>query len=68
MGLAVILDALFTAGQNIGQLLVGALLVGLVPVDEMLGRIVRRRMRYDDDDGLARRCNSAPGSEGGETD
>jgi hypothetical protein len=43
LGVAVILDGLVGASPNVGQLIVGAVLVGIVPVDEMLSDIGHRR-------------------------
>ena len=43
LGVVVIIDSLASAGQNLGQLLVGSLLIGIVPVDELLSRIAKRR-------------------------
>lgn len=42
LGVAVVIDALVKAGNNVGQLLVGALLVGIIPVDELMARVGRR--------------------------
>lgn len=42
LGVAVIVDALAGAGQQLGQLLVGSLLIGIIPVDELLDRVGRR--------------------------
>lgn len=41
LGVAVIVDAL-ADGEHLGQLVVGLVLVGLVPVDDLLSRIGRR--------------------------
>jgi hypothetical protein len=41
LGVAVIVDAMASAGQQLGQLIVGLVLVGLVPVDEFLSRLGR---------------------------
>lgn len=61
LGLAVIVDALASNGQNVAQLLVGALLIGIIPLDELLARVGRR-------DGHRRRWDDPVSSEGGETD
>lgn len=45
LGVAVIIDAVIAPGDQLGNLVVGVLLVGLVPVDEMLGRILPSRRR-----------------------
>lgn len=50
LGCAVIIDAVVGSPQHLGQLIVGLLLVGLVPVDELLGAITRPfRWRRDQD-------------------
>ena len=43
LGVGVIVDAMASNGQNLGQLLVGSLLIGIIPVDELLSRIAKRR-------------------------
>jgi hypothetical protein len=56
LGVAVIIDAL-TAPQNvIGELVVGMVLIGLVPIDEYIGVLNTRR-----------RARPAPGSDPGTT-
>lgn len=45
LGVVVIVNAVATNGQNVGQMAIGALLVGLIPVDELLARVGRRRDR-----------------------
>ena len=62
LGVAVICEALAAAGQNIAQLLVGALLVGMVSVDDVAERMANRRRRHLPPTG------DAVSSEGGETD
>lgn len=61
LGVAVIIDALTVSGQNLGQLLVGTLLIGIVPVDELLAEVRRRR-------GNPLPPPPPASSEGGETD
>jgi hypothetical protein len=45
VGIAVILDALISEGANVGQLIVGTILVGVIPVDEFLNRLGRDPVR-----------------------
>ena len=61
LGVFVIVNGVATTGQNVGQLLVGSLLLGLIPVDELLNRLGRRNGSF-----LSRERSSD--SEGGETD
>jgi hypothetical protein len=43
LGVFVIINGVVTQGQNVGQLLIGALLIGMIPLDELIGRLGRRR-------------------------
>jgi hypothetical protein len=43
LGVAVILDAVISPGASIGELLSGLILLGLVPVADLLDRIGPRR-------------------------
>lgn len=61
LGVVVIIDALAANHDTVSELLVGVLLLGIVPVDELLGHVRRRR--------ASRPPTPAPASsEGGETD
>lgn len=42
LGVAVIIDAVAAKGQQIGQLVAGLVLVGIIPVDEFLSALARR--------------------------
>jgi hypothetical protein len=48
LGVAVIVNGIATQGQNVGQLVIGVILVGVVPLDELLGRLGRRWRPRDD--------------------
>jgi hypothetical protein len=51
LGVFVIVNAVATNGQNVGQMIIGTLLIGLIPVDELFAHIGQRwRLRRDDPD------------------
>jgi hypothetical protein len=43
LGVTTIVDALVGTPQHLGQLVVGAILVGIIPVDELLSALSRGR-------------------------
>ena len=45
LGVATVIDAVVMKGDQIGQLLTGALLLGIIPVDQLLEAIGRRYAR-----------------------
>jgi hypothetical protein len=52
LGCAVIVDALLQSAVSIGELIVGLLMIGVLPIDDLI-RIVRRSAGRDDQEGGA---------------
>jgi hypothetical protein len=42
LGIAVVIDAVLGTGNHIGELVIGAVLLGIIPVDELLDSLSRR--------------------------
>jgi hypothetical protein len=45
LGIATILDGLVGSGEHIAQLIIGAFLIGIIPVDQLLESLGRRYVR-----------------------
>jgi hypothetical protein len=50
LGCAVMIDALLQNVTSIGELVIGLIMVGVLPIDDLF-RLVRRGQRRDDADG-----------------
>jgi hypothetical protein len=45
LGITVVIDAVLGTGNHIGELVIGAVLLGIIPVDELLDSLSRKFRR-----------------------